>query len=293
VHVLVSINAIRELAEEKLCMILTDLTDQKKMEEQLNRNIERLETANSDLQRFAYVASHDMKEPLRNITSCVQLLHKKMKTEVDAETQTLLGYLVDSNNRIVDLIDDLLRFSRIGTTGQPFKVIDSGLVIHDVLRRLSRLIVESNAEIIFKDLPHVSADWSQLSLVFQNLISNSIKFCSNKTPRIEISAAHEDCNWKFMVKDNGIGIEEPYYGKIFEIFQRLNGPKFSGTGIGLAIVKRIIERHGGKIWVKAKLGEGSTFYFTLPDRVPECEEQMEGVAATSIQSDFSVRTSKS
>ncbi len=235
--------------------------------EQETRQRQELARSNADLEQFAYVASHDLQEPLRMVASYLQLIERRYKKHLDQDAEEFITYAVEGATRMQALINDLLSYSRIGTRGQPFKLIDSNAILKRVLDNL-RIASETSQAVITSDpLPHVVADTTQLTQLFQNLISNAMKFRGEDPPRIHITAQNEAGAWRFAVHDNGIGIDMEYGDRIFLIFQRLhNRAQYSGTGIGLAICKKIVERHDGQIWVESKPGEGSTFFFTLPDR---------------------------
>ncbi|MBW4683934.1 MAG: GAF domain-containing protein [Komarekiella atlantica HA4396-MV6] len=242
---------------------------------------QELARSNAELEQFAYVASHDLQEPLRMVTSYLQLLEQRYKSKLDANADQFIAYAVDGAHRMQTLINELLNYSRVSTRGQPFVPVDCNAVLKQAIANLQVAIEESGAVVTHDPLPEVIADATQLTQVFQNLISNAIKFRQNLTPRIHIGvvkggvdADRESLNvisskdeWLFWVRDNGIGIESQYAERIFVIFQRLHGrAKYPGTGIGLAICKKIIERHGGNIWVESEPGQGSIFYFTIPDK---------------------------
>lgn len=244
-----------------------DITDKKLAEEQLKQTMEDLAVSNAELEQFAYVASHDLQEPLRMVTSYLQLIERRYKNKLDAEADEFIGYAVDGAMRMKGLINDLLLYSRVSTRGKEFEPTDLKLVVKRVLHDLSLQIEETNALIEVERLPKVIADEIQLGQVFQNLISNALKFHSDTPLEIHIGASHEKHEWVFWVRDNGIGIEPQYHERIFVIFQRLHARgDYPGTGIGLAMVKKIIERHGGRIWLESQPGYGSTFYFSLPER---------------------------
>lgn len=232
----------------------------------LEEAIEKLEISNRELEQFAYVASHDLQEPLRMVSSFAQLLEKRYKGELDDDADDFIGFIVEGAQRMKDLIDDLLTFSRLSTASREFRPTNMNKVLEDVLLSIKPSVEAENAIISHDDLPTVQCDPSQLRQLFQNLISNAIKF-HEKPPEIHIFAEESDGKWRFGVSDNGIGIHPDHQDKIFDIFKRLHTrEEYEGTGIGLSICKRIVEIHGGDIWVKSKPGEGSTFYFTLPKR---------------------------
>ncbi len=235
--------------------------------EQETKQRQELARSNADLQQFAYVASHDLQEPLRMVASYLQLLERRYKDRLDADANEFINYAVDGAGRMQNLINDLLAYSRVGTQGKPFKSTNCEQVFRRALLHLKIAIEESKAVITHDDpFPVVHADEGQLVQVLQNLISNAIKFRGDQAPHIHIGAQHLNEEWVFSVKDQGIGIDPQYKERIFMIFQRLhNRTEYVGTGIGLAICKRIVERHGGRIWVESELVKGSTFYFTIPD----------------------------
>jgi signal transduction histidine kinase len=231
----------------------------------LAKRTEEMERSNKDLQQFAYIASHDLQEPLRMVSSYVKLLKRRYEGRLDADADEFIGFAVDGATRMQHMIQDLLSYSRVNTHGNPPSPTDIGQVLHQVLTNLRLAIDESGAKITHEFLPEVEADATQLVQLFQNLIANAIKFCGKHPPRIHISVQKEDQSWVFSIQDNGIGIDLDFADRVFTIFQRLHTrEEYPGTGIGLAICKKIVERHGGSIWVKSKVGEGSTFYFTLP-----------------------------
>ena len=225
-----------------------------------------LARSNKDLEQFAYVASHDLQEPLRAVSGFVELLRRNLEKSLDAKTNEYMNFAIDGAKRMQSLISGLLEYSRVGTQGKKPKKTDSKEALDEAIARLATSIKESGAEINADGLPVVYFDDVQLSQLFQNLIGNAIKFRGDQPLRIHINATHQDAGWQFAVADNGIGIEPQYADRIFQIFQRLHGrEKYPGTGIGLSICKKIVERHNGKIWVESKPGNGSTFYFTVPD----------------------------
>jgi len=252
------INEMEQLVQERT----VELSAANKM---LKLKLDELNRSNAELEQFAYVSSHDLQEPLRMVASYLQLLQMDYKGKLDGEADEYINFAVDGSIRMQHLIDDLLEFSRVTTQAREFEPIDCELVYKQVLPNLETSIKENEAIITHDKLPEVMADSTQLTQVFQNLISNAIKFRSEKTPKIHISSRKEDDQWIFSVTDNGIGIDPKHSDRIFEVFKRLHKRReYPGTGIGLSICKKIIERHEGRIWVKSKPGNGSTFYFTLP-----------------------------
>ncbi|RPJ70749.1 MAG: PAS domain S-box protein, partial [Alphaproteobacteria bacterium] len=242
-----------------------DIIERKKAEKMLKLKIEELARSNMELEQFAYVSSHDLQEPLRMITSYLQLLQRKYQGKLDDKADKYIYFAVDGASRMYDLINDLLEFSRVTTKAREPELTNCEFILDQVLSNLKIFMKESKANVSYCSLPEVMADYTQLVQVFQNLIVNGIKFHSEEAPKIHISAKKEASEWVFSVQDNGIGIDPQYSEKIFEVFKRLHKKEeYPGTGIGLAICKKIVERHGGHIWVESKLGEGSTFYFTLP-----------------------------
>jgi PAS domain S-box-containing protein len=262
---------------------IMDITERKKAEEELMKYHEHLEEmvktrtddlrkamddlarSNTELERFAYVASHDLQEPLRMVTSYLQLLERRYKDQLDGEALEFINYAVDGSTRMKTLINDLLAYSRVGTRGKEFTLTDCEDILERVLSTLQVSIKESQARVTHDPLPKLMADDTQLEMLFQNLIGNAIKFHGEKPPRVHVGVKKDEKNWIFSVSDNGIGIDPQFFERIFIIFQRLhNREDYPGTGIGLAISKRIVERHGGRIWIESQPEKGSTFFFTLP-----------------------------
>lgn len=245
--------------------IFQDITERKRAEEKLKQTLAELECSNAELQQFAYVASHDLQEPLRMVASYVQLLARRYQGKLDDDADEFINFAVDGAGRMQGLINALLDYSRVGTRGKPFEPTDCEIVLNRALANLQAATIESGAEVDHKPLPTVMADDVQLTQLFQNLIGNAIKFHNEKPPRVHVSAEKKGQEWVFSVQDNGIGIAPEYAQRIFLIFQRLHDrSEYKGTGIGLAVCKKIVERHGGRIWVDSQPGQGSTFYFTLP-----------------------------
>ena len=245
--------------------IFSDITERKGSEENLKSTLGKLEKSNYDLEQFAYVASHDLQEPLRMIISFLQLLQRRYGESLDEEAQEFIGFAVDGAVRMQKLINDLLKFSRLNTKPVKFREVSTEEVLEQVVFE-SKIFIEKNDAVITHDpLPVIFADFNQMVQLFQNLVVNAIKYHGPERPQIHISANKEEDGWLFSVQDNGMGIDENQKIKIFKIFQRLHGrDEYEGTGIGLAIAKRIVERHGGRIWVESDPGKGSTFYFTIP-----------------------------
>lgn len=246
-------------------VLFTDISDRKQAEEERERLLEELKRSNTELEQFAYVASHDLQEPLRMVSSYVQLLQQKYAGVLDAKADRYIHYAVDGAQRMQKLIEGLLAYSRISRRGAEFRPIDTNMVFSAAVSNLSVFIRENSATISRDDLPLVTGDETQLVQLLQNLISNAIKYKRpDRAPRVHISATHEGNEYIFSVRDNGIGIDTKYYDRIFQIFQRLHArTEYEGTGIGLALCKRIVERHHGRIWVESIPGEGSTFFFTI------------------------------
>jgi light-regulated signal transduction histidine kinase (bacteriophytochrome) len=227
---------------------------------------QELARSNAELEQFAYIASHDLQEPLRMVSSYLELLSKRYQPQLDSDAQEFIGYAIDGAKRMQLLIRDLLSYSRIATHGQPFVTVNSGRLLRDAIANLEISIEETKTLISHPDIfPEIYADPIQITQLFQNLLSNAIKFCQEIPPKIEIKIDRFSEEWLFQIYDNGIGIEAEYYERIFLVFQRLNRrDDYPGTGIGLAICQKIVDRHGGRIWVESQVGRGSIFSFTLP-----------------------------
>ena len=243
-----------------------DITERKEAEEALAQKAQELARSNAELEQFAYVASHDLQEPLRMVSSFTQLLSERYHGRLDEKADQYIGFAVEGATYMQSLIDDLLSFSRVTSRAKPFQPTDCSLVLQKALANLRVAVAESHAEIKAGPLPRVMADESQLVQLLLNLIGNGIKFHGQHPPLIEISAELQQREWVFSVKDNGIGIDPRYFERIFVIFQRLHSKHsaYPGTGIGLAICKKVVERHGGRIWVDSAPGAGASFFFSLP-----------------------------
>ncbi len=234
--------------------------------DQLNKAFKELERSNAELQQFAYVASHDLQEPLRMISSYLQLIEHRYKDKLDADGNEFINFAVNGANRMQSLIIGLLEYSRVGTHGNSFVEVNVSSLLDKVLKDLEVQINETGAVVIYEEMPVITADESQISRLFQNLIQNAVKFRREDiNPRIMITFEKKGKDFEFCVKDNGIGIENQYFDRIFAIFQRLHTQdEYPGTGIGLSLCKKIVERHGGKIRIESQYGEGSSFYFIIP-----------------------------
>jgi len=243
---------------------LVDLTEHKQMEERLKQITAEMQRSNTELEQFAYVISHDLQEPLRMVSSYTQLLAKRYSNKLDADADEFIAYAVDGAKRMQILLHDLLEYSRVGTRGKPFTWINCKDVVEQSMANLKIAIEECVASVTYDVLPTIMGDEGQLVQLFQNLIGNAIKFHREEAPQVHISAKRRNNIMTFSVKDNGIGIDPQHSQSIFEIFRRLyTREEYPGTGMGLAICKKIVERHGGHISVQSQLGEGSIFYFSV------------------------------
>ncbi|MFB1064250.1 PAS domain S-box protein [Natrinema sp. H-ect4] len=242
-----------------------DITERKEYQRRLEETIDRLEESNRRLEQFAYAASHDLQEPLRMVSSYLQLIESRYGDELDEDGEEFLAFAVDGADRMRDMIDGLLAYSRVETQGDPIEPVDLDSVLESVLADLQLQIEETDAEITTDTLPRAEGDAAQLRQVFQNLLSNALEYSGDEPPRVSVDAERRGREWVISVHDEGIGIDPDDQERVFEVFQRLHSrKKYSGTGIGLALCQRIIERHGGEIWVDSEPGEGATFSFTLP-----------------------------
>jgi PAS domain S-box-containing protein len=247
--------------------ISTDITERKILENQMKITMDELKRSNEELERFAYVSSHDLQEPLRMVTLYSQLLERRYKDSLDSDADDFIEYIVENAKRMKQLIDDLLDYSRVTNQAKEFENVDLEKILDVVLINLSGSMDENTFKVTHKPLPTVLADQNQMLQVFQNLITNATKFHGKKPPEINISAENGDNEWIFSISDNGIGIKPEHQKQIFDVFKRLhNRDEYPGTGIGLSIVQKIIKHHGGRIWVESEPGKGSTFYFTIPNK---------------------------
>ena len=263
------VNHVFKLKGKRVALAVSrDITERKKHEEELEKLVKDLKRSNEELEKFAYVASHDLQEPLRTIASFTQLLERRYKGKFDKDADEFMDYVIDASFRMKKQIEGLLEYSKVKTDQNGFQPVNLDIVLNQVIENLRSLIEENGAVINYSHLPAVMGDYDQLRRIFQNLVGNAIKFRKHDIfPVIDISVREDKENneYVFSIEDNGIGIEEQYMERIFVIFQRLHTMElYKGTGIGLSVVKRIVERHGGRIWVESEPGAGSTFYFTIP-----------------------------
>ncbi len=255
-------SAIRDITARKLAQ------EGLRHREVLERRAAELKRSNDDLQQFAYIAAHDLQEPLRMVASYTQLLAKRYQGRLDSDADEFIGFAVDGAHRMQLLIGDLLAYCRVGTKGKEFQETSSEAALEEAILNLQGAIEESGGVVTHDPLPTVFADKAQLVQLFQNIVGNAIKYRGANVPQVHVSAGKNGGNeWIFSLRDNGLGIDPQYFNKIFVMFQRLHGrDKFSGTGIGLTLCKKIAERHGGRIWVESEPGKGSTFYVSLPEK---------------------------
>ena len=270
----VTVSAMRDAkgTPQYLICAIEDISQRKLVQELLQASLDtqtryaqELTRSNAELEQFSYVASHDLQAPLSTISGYAQLLEKRCHNQLDAQGNKFIRNIVNSCERMQALIDDLLEYSRVGRSEKPFDVIDCNLVFEDACANLQLAIRQDQASVTRGDLPRIRGDSFQLLQLFQNLIGNAIKYRSSEAPMVRVSASRQGDSWVFSVQDNGIGIAEQYHPRIFQLFQRLHSQKqYSGTGIGLAICQRIVDRHGGRLWVESEPNRGSTFYFSIP-----------------------------
>jgi len=282
-------NAVLENDDGEIIATLSsgeDITERKRAEEKLIQKTAELERSNAELEQFASVVSHDLKEPLVSLGGFAEILREKYQDKLDAKAKTLIYRIINGSIRMESLIKDLLAYAKVNSAVNPFKPVSCNAVLEIALSNLGRAIGESAAVVTYDDLPDVVGEETQLIQLFQNLIGNAIKYRKDLPPRIHVSArslgdagvnsrgaitratlrtSHSETGWLISVSDNGIGIDSTYFERIFEIFYRLHqGDQYPGTGIGLAVCRKIVERHGGRIWVESEPGRGATFFFTLP-----------------------------
>jgi PAS domain S-box-containing protein len=244
--------------------VVRDITERKEAEERLERYAEELKRSNGELEHFAYIASHDLQEPLRKIAGFTELMAKRYRGEMGPDADRFIGHIVEGANRMRALINDLLSYSRITTRGREFSPVDLNAVLGQVLSDMELALRDSGASVVSDTLPTVMADGPQMGQVFQNLIGNALKFRGEAPPRVRVSVGRSNGEWLFSVRDNGMGFEAEYSERVFLMFQRLHSrTEYPGTGIGLALCKRIVERHGGRIWAEPEPGKGTTFHFTI------------------------------
>ncbi len=261
----IGLNPLMTDGERFVLASIVDITERKHSEALLQEKLLELQRSNEDLQQFAYVCSHDLQEPLRVISNYSQLLARRYSDKLDQDANEFIEFTVDATRRMQELINDLLLYSRVDTKGKEFVPTDCSEIVAIALANLRVSISESTAVVNCVELPVISADKSQLLQVFQNLIGNAIKFRSSENPSITVSAHDAGKNWLFEVEDNGLGFDMKYGERIFVIFQRLHTKEmYPGSGIGLAVCKKIIERHGGSIWAESEPGKGAKFSFTMP-----------------------------
>jgi PAS domain S-box-containing protein len=263
----INLSSVRVGDETLVIAAIRDVTGRKRAELLLEANRLELERSNLDLASFAYVASHDLHEPLRMVSSYVQLLAERYRGTLDPDADDFIHFAVDGVQRMQTLIQNLLEYSQVGTAELALVPVDTAELLSAILGSLAPVVEDAHADITLGDLPTVTADPSQLGQVFQNLISNALKFTTpTEVPRIYVSAARWPDNWRFSVRDNGIGIDPVYAERIFAPFKRLHGiGDYPGTGLGLSVCKRAVERRGGRIWIEAAPDRGTIFHFTIPD----------------------------
>jgi len=255
-----SLYALRRELERQNAQLRQEIAARKQTQEALQRS-------NTELEQLAYVASHDMQEPLRMVASYLQLVAQRYQGKLDADADEFIGFAVDGAKRMQALINDMLAYSRVGTKARPFAPTDCEATVDMAIFDMRVAIAESGARVTRGPLPVVMADGPQLAQLFRNLLGNAIKFRGTEPPQVHIDAEAADGGWCFAVRDNGIGIAPEYFDRIFVLFQRLHARReYAGTGIGLALCKKIVERHGGRIWVESSPSAGSVFRFTIPRR---------------------------
>lgn len=244
--------------------IIRDISARKAIERELKQANLELARSNKDLEEFAYIASHDLQEPLRSVAGSCQILRRRYSDKLDPAAQEFIDFAIGGAKHMEELINDLLTYSKVSTKAKESSATDLNKVLAGVLDSLRMSISETNAVITSDQLPTIQVDQWQIKQLFQNLIANALKFHGETTPKIHIGAVRDSSNWIFSIRDNGIGIDPKYFDRIFVVFKRLHDrDEYPGTGIGLASCKKIVERHAGKIWLESTVGQGTTFYFTL------------------------------
>ncbi|TAE97208.1 MAG: hybrid sensor histidine kinase/response regulator [Oscillatoriales cyanobacterium] len=257
--------AVEKALQEQNLLLQQEISNRQRAESALLKSNQELARSNAELEQFAYVASHDLQAPLATIASYAQLLEKRYKDQLDSQAIKFISNIVQGCTRMQTLIDDLLEYSRVGRSQKPFEVTDCNHAVQQAIANLQGAIRNDRAVVTYSELPAVMGDISQLVQLFQNLLGNAIKYRQDAPPAVHITACKQKENWLFSVSDNGIGIAPQHQERIFQIFQRLHTQReYSGTGIGLAICQKIVEGHGGSMWVESEPGQGSTFHFTLP-----------------------------
>jgi len=257
-------HAVEKALQEQNVLLQKEIANRQRAESALLKSNQELARSNAELEQFAYVASHDLQAPLGTIASYAQLLEKRYKDQLDDQASKFIGNIVHGCTRMQTLIDDLLEYSRVGRSQKPFELTDCDRALQQAIANLQGAIRDTQAVVSYSELPTVMGDFSQLVQLFQNLVSNAIKYRHDVPPVVRITASKQDENWLFSVSDNGIGIALKHQERIFQIFQRLHTQReYSGTGIGLAICQKIVQRHGGCIWVESEPGQGSNFHFTI------------------------------
>jgi PAS domain S-box-containing protein len=266
-----------DLANEQMYCVAFDVTERRAQSEIVDRLVTELQRSNADLGQFAYVASHDLSEPLRMVSSYVQLLADRYRGQLDSDADEFIGYAVDGTARMKALIDDLLAYSRASRVAPVMHPVDCSALMRDVLTDLGGLVRDVGAKVVVGDLPVLTSDPGLLAQVFQNLLANALKFVKpGRAPEITVSAARLGAGWQFSVQDNGIGIAEQHRERIFLMFKRLQGrSEHPGTGIGLALCQKIVDRLDGRLWVDSEVDLGSTFHFTVQAAEPTAPETIE------------------
>ncbi len=268
-----SFNVMAEQLQASSQALQQEMEERRKAQDDLARKVRQLKMSNRDLAQFAYSASHDLQEPLRGIAGFAQLLVRKYKGRLTKEADEYIEFVMSGVTRMQNIVEGLLTYSGVGRMTEKFTTVDTRDKVQEVLEDLSEEIEEKQARIVHHDLPRVQGIARDLFYLFDHLVANAIKYRGDEPPRIEISATRLNGLWEFSVRDNGIGLDEKYQDRIFRLYQRLHGrSEYEGTGIGLAICKKVVEGHGGKIWVRSEPGKGADFRFTLP----AVEEKDEG-----------------